>query len=137
MSVFRLLAVAALRHYKDPLSWSGIIVAVGAAAHFSLPPEYMGYVESILGSVVGILLLAADGRSNPNTTVAGQISARPAIPAGTSPVYSPSDLNGHGAVIVPTESLPQGSVVVPTQPAGGGDAATAAGRRPGFGPARE
>ncbi len=133
-NVIRMLMLAALRHYRDPLSWAGIIAAIGAATHSAIPTDYVPYIEGILGSVVGILLLAADGRKNPNTTLTGAISERPQIPAGTSPVFTPTAANGHGGVIVPNDSLPPGTTVVSTQPGAAGDAATATGRRPGFGP---
>lgn len=136
-NILRMLGVAALRHYRDPLSWSGIIVAIGAACHFSVPPEYVAPIESILGSAVAILLLVADGRKNPNTTTEGTIAQRPTIPAGTSPVFVPTRLNGAGGVVMPVESLPAGSTLVSTKPASAGDAATTAGRRPGFGPTVE
>lgn len=131
-NVLRLLGLAALRHYRDPLSWAGVIAAVAAACHSAIPPDYVPYIETILGSVVGILLLAADGRKNPNTTDAGTIARRPTIPPGTSPVFTPTKLNGSGGVVVPVESLPAGSTLVSTKPKSADTQV-----RSGFGPAPE
>lgn len=107
MSIFASLGKAALRHYRDPLSWAGIIAAVGAACHFTIDPAMVQPLEAVLGGIVSILLVAADGRSNPNTDPAtGAVSVRepapeptgtgPAhddVPAGTGPDLRPSVTN--------------------------------------------
>lgn len=109
------LAKLALRHYRDPLSWAGAIAAVGAATHTAIPPEYIGYIETILGSLVGILLLMADGRKNPNTdSGTGAITER--VPEQSTTV----------AVVVPMPAEPQSDVQ--------SDSTGPKPPRPGFGP---
>ena len=96
--VVKTLAVLALRHFRDPLSWAGIITAVGTAAHFAIPPDYYGPLESICAAVVSLLLLKADGRANPHVDPAtGAIPPRvqdvtpaaPGVSAGAGPGVQP------------------------------------------------
>lgn len=112
------LAKLALRHYRDPLSWAGIITAVGAAAHVSVPPEYVPYIETLMGAAVGMLLLAADGRKNPNTEPStGAISER--VPDDATTV-----------VVVPVQAKPEPDI----RSASATDIPTQTGHRPPFGP---
>lgn len=96
--VVKTLAVLALRHYRDPLSWAGIITAVGTAAHLAIPPEYYAPLEAICAAVVSLLLLKADGRANPHVDPAtGAIPERvqveppaaPRVPTDAGPHVSP------------------------------------------------
>lgn len=66
-----------LRHYRDPSSWAGGVVMV--LAYFNVPPNANldGLVEGILANLVGILLIAMDGRINPNSTAAGSLALHP------------------------------------------------------------
>ena len=121
------LAKLALRHYRDPLSWAGILAAIGVATHHSIPPEYAADLETILGSIVGMLLLAADGRPNPNTDAStGSIAPRMQGQSSNAPAVEPGDVGS----------------AHPVQPVGGADVRPAAGtgntepkpNRPGFGP---
>lgn len=66
----------ALRHYRDPTSWAGVVSGVLIAAHVSVDPAIAGSIDTILASVVAIALVAMDGRHNPSLDV-----VRPAEPA--------------------------------------------------------
>ena len=55
----------ALRHYRDPSSWAGVVSGVLIAAHVSVDPAIAGSIDTILASVVAIALVAMDGRHNP------------------------------------------------------------------------
>lgn len=74
----------ALRHYRDPTSWAGVVSGVLIAAHVSTDPAIAGSIDTILAAVVSIALVLMDGRSNPNTDSTGAISVRPAQPAATA-----------------------------------------------------
>lgn len=103
----KMLVTLALRHYRDPTSWTAITIAVGAALHLSASPELQAAVDGLMAAIVAVLLAAADGRKNPNADPAtGRISERVPEPgadaAGTaaSPGGAASDVPaGRGAGI--------------------------------------
>lgn len=74
--MFQTLVRLALRHYRDPTSWAGVVSGVLIAAHVSVDPAIAGSIDTILASVVAIALVAMDGRHNPSLDV-----VRPAEPA--------------------------------------------------------
>lgn len=66
MSIMATLTRMALRHYTDKSSWAGIVVSLAGLAHLTLPAEVSDAAATILAFVAGLLLVAADGRKNPN-----------------------------------------------------------------------
>lgn len=69
----------ALRHYRDPTSWAGVVSGVLIAAHVSVDPAIASSIDTILASIVAIALVAMDGRRNPALDVVRP--AQPAAPA--------------------------------------------------------
>ena len=106
--MLKALVVLALRHYRDPTSWAGILVAVTTAAHWNISPDMANALDGVCAALVGLLLVAADGRKNPNDTGDGAISQRLPAPApaasGTGPARD--DLPaGAGTAVRTTDTL--------------------------------
>lgn len=98
MSIIAALGRAALRHYRDPLSWTACVAAVAAAAHLTLDPAILTQIDVILASLASILLAAADGRKNPNTAPDGAIPPRVQDGAPDAPGVAPDPHNDLQAV---------------------------------------
>jgi hypothetical protein len=86
-AIVKAMAGKMLRHYRDPTSWAGVVTELAAAANIHLDAGIAGNIETILASLIGIVLIAMDGRVNPHTDPGtGAISVRSAAATtGISP----------------------------------------------------
>jgi hypothetical protein len=112
----------ALRHYRDPTSWAGVVSGVLVSANVAVRPDVVTNIDVILGAIVSLALVLMDGRRNPNTDHTGAISVRPA--ADQPPAVPPAA----GSAASPVQDSSGPGVPAPTaqfhpQP-----------NRPGFGP---
>jgi hypothetical protein len=93
-AIVKAMAGKMLRHYRDPTSWAGVVTELAAAANIHLDAGIAGNIETILASLIGIVLIAMDGRVNPHTDPGtGAISVRSAAATtGISPAAAAPDV---------------------------------------------
>lgn len=63
MSIASGLAKAYLRHKTDPTSWTAAVAAVFTATHIPASADLVGWVSTILGAAMSIILAYMDGRA--------------------------------------------------------------------------
>jgi|SRR6516225_9776648 hypothetical protein len=91
--MLRMLVTLALRHYRDPTSWIGLIVAVAAASHWTVDPELANSLASFAAAAVGLIFtVCIDGRRLQPSGDPPESSdpEKPVLPAGAGTAVRPA-----------------------------------------------